>query len=48
MICSHLIIVRIFVSRGVFLMLMVHHFLHTSPYKTSVFVGNIQSFFQEL
>ena len=36
-ISSHLIIVSTYVFRAVFIILMAHHFLHTSPYKMSVF-----------
>ena len=47
---SHLITARIYVSRAVFPLLMVYHFLHTSPHKMSIFlkIGNMQFFFQEL
>ena len=40
-ISSHLNIVWIYVSRAVFLRLMAHHFLHTSPYKMSVFERSV-------
>ena len=40
-ISSHLIIVCIYVSRAVFPILMVHHFLHKSPYKMSVFERSV-------
>ena len=38
---SHLIMVWMYVSRAVFLMLMVHRFLHTSSYKMSVFERSV-------
>ena len=45
-ISSHLIIVLIYISRAVFPILMVHHFLHTNPYKMSIFQRSVTcSFF---
>ena len=45
----HLIIVWIYVSRSIFSILMVHHFLSTNPYKMSIFQRSVTcSFFKEL
>ena len=40
-ISSHLIIVWIYISRAVFPILIVHHFLHTNPYKMSIFQRSV-------
>ena len=48
-ISSQMIIIRLYISRAVFPILMVHHFLHTNPHKRSILQRSVTcSFFREL